>query len=187
MKDLERDAGIAGSSLVAFAEGHRIPISLFDRPDHLVLKAASIQEFERLNKREVAPMADEMFCIQTEKPFKTSAHLTGHIALHNLGPIEWVSVEEPKREQYSKITAACAEFCIDSLDRAIDVLKKKGGIRAHITAEKDRAYVSVPIDSEGFEFRFTDTSIEDLTFERFDREEALSLELPPHNTSISFI
>lgn len=173
---LEDEAAIFGGYLEIFAIRHKLPRSLFNAPDHIVLQTADIDEFGRLVREEVVPRSKDALCVEDDWRFKVAAKLSGRVAVYNLGYVEWISVEEPKTAG-GATSLERTEFYYDSLETARTVLGKRG-IRSKITPEKDRAYISVQFDPDGSEFRLTDTPLSEIIEGQIESDEAVRVRLP---------
>ena len=107
------------------------------------------------------------------------------MAIYDLGLVEWIAVEEPKKESQND-TRLRAVFYHDSLETVRTELGKRG-IRTRITPEKNGAYVNVEFDPQGFEFRLTDTPLAEIAEEQIDSGEAVVVDLSNRRQSIGFI
>ena len=184
MTNLEQEAGILGASLVIYGERKKLPRSLFDNPDHIAIGTPNINEFGRLVREEVAPRSLKMSCAEVDWQFRAAARLRGRMAIYDLGLVEWIAVEEPKRESQGDIKLR-AVFYHDSLETVRTKLDKKG-IRTKITPEKNGAYVNVEFDPQGLEFRMTDTPLAEIAEGQIDSGEAVVVNLD-NRQSIDFI
>ena len=125
MLSLEDEAGIYGAELAIFAERRNLPRDLFAAPDHIVFKAADIDNFGILVREEIAPKSRLALCVETEPRFKVAAELTGRLAIYDLGYVDWVEVDEPRLGQEDNVLDR-AEFYCDSLERALTILRARG-------------------------------------------------------------
>lgn len=172
MRSLENEAELCGVELAIFAERHRLPRDLFLAPDNIVIKAADINAFGHLIREEIVPISRDTLCVETDPRLKVAAELTGSLALHNLGYVDWVEVDEPELSQeYS--SSERVEFYYDDLEKALTILRARE-IDASITPEKSRSFIGLQGPS-GREFRLTDTPLWEIVEAGLESDEVIRI------------
>lgn len=177
MKSLEDEAGIYGCDLYLFAEESNLPEELFRFPDHIVLRAADTSSMEEVFQDEIAPNSKLAVCVEVEPRLKVAAELTGRLAVYTMGEVDWIEINEPSLE-HSRTILKRVEFYSDSLESTKTILGVRG-LYSDIIPEKNRAYIGVKTRTPrgSLEFRFTDTTLSDITHAKLDEEEAIRISL----------
>ncbi len=177
MESLEEEAGIYGATLSIFAQRNKLPRNLFKNPDHLVLQAADIDDFGQLVREEVAPRARHMACAETDWRFTAAARLRSQIAVYDMGYVNWVAVEEPKRADSEAAGLRRVTFYHEGI-RGAGLVLGKLGLHPKIVPEADHQYLDVPFEPEqGLAFRLSNKSLAQVIDEQLDTGEAVPVTL----------
>lgn len=127
-----------------------------------------------------------MACTEKDWKFVASARLKGRVALYDIGWSEWISIEEAEKKPADGLALQYASFYHDSLE-AVRYLLHRSGIDSEVQGDEESATISNVFNSFGFEFKFTNTLLADITKEKIDSGEAIEVDLTLSRQNIEFI
>lgn len=122
----EIDSIVLVTTFAHYAQNKRLPVELFQNPDHISLHAGDIANFSQIVK-ETEPNAEQITVMESNDRFVATVRLMGVLGIADLGRVRWLEVVEPTKENlYSgQISPDSVGFYYTDFNRARAILKAK--------------------------------------------------------------
>lgn len=87
----ELDSVALATTFAHYVDARKLPVNLFDRPDHISLRYPDIKDFSR-TVGEVRKASDQLVFSEEDERFVITAKLSGILGVSNLGKVKWLQI-----------------------------------------------------------------------------------------------
>ncbi len=174
MTDLEQELDAFGRRLDWYLDYTKIPKAWFRYPDHAVVVAEDISDFQQLVD---TPQKEKVFRnLEADERFDVSAKIAGALSVGRVGRVEWVEIFEPRDiDQIAGMIGLLAVKFHYSHFGQVRYIMGVRNIPYELSDHGDHAEIHVRFDNENNRFSLSNRPIEELTLEKIIKGEVQEL------------
>ena len=173
--NLNEQIGQYSLDLVALEVTHKLPPILFDNPDHMAIKTASVSQFEEY-VRSISDISDELYCLEDNDRFIVAAKLAARIAVGFNQAVRWIEIKEPRPELVGQDLVGIdhVEYLVNDIEAAIVQVDVRG-VEHQLQSQGNHQIISASLNELGQEVRISNTPLAALVTEKLESDEIYTL------------